>query len=46
MIFAVISQYHEQLRKKLLESGIDIGEFDEDSAPLRDGYAKLKSLDE
>ncbi len=46
MIFTAISQYHEQLREKLLESGIDIGEFDKDSTPLRDGYNKLKSLDE
>lgn len=46
MISAAISQYHEQLREKLLESGIDIGEMDSDSTPLRDGYKKLNLDDE
>lgn len=46
MIIAAISEYHEQLREKLLENGIDIGEMDETSTPLRDGYIKLHQNDE
>ncbi len=47
MITSAISEYHNQLREKLLESGIDIGELDcESSSSLRDSYIKLHQDDE
>lgn len=46
MIISAIIEYHDQLRKKLLENGIDIGEMDTETTPLRDGYAMLHRDDE
>lgn len=45
-IMAAIDEYHEQLRKKLLESGIDIGEMDISTTPIRDDYKKSTEDDE
>lgn len=45
LVFAVaqaISEYHDQLREKLLESGIDIGELDITSSTNRDAYKNAK----
>lgn len=36
MILAALHNYHDQLREKLLESGIDIGEMDTQSHELYD----------
>ena len=46
MIISAITEYHDQLREKLLESGIDIGKMDNKTTPLRDGYAMLHQNDE
>ncbi len=45
-IMAAIDEYHEQLRKKLLELGVDIGEMDISTTPLRDDYQKSTEDDE
>lgn len=37
IVMGAIDEYHTQLREKLLESGIDIGEMDYDSRVLRNG---------
>lgn len=37
-ISACIEQYHSQLREKLLEKGIDIGEINFDAQPYKDDY--------
>ena len=45
LVFAIaqaISEYHDQLREKLLESGIDIGELDTTSRTNRNAYKKAK----
>ena len=38
---AAIENYHEQLREKLLEFGIDIDEIDTKSKKIRKGYKEL-----
>ncbi len=38
---AAIENYHEQLREKLLEFGIDIDEIDAKSKKIRKGYKEL-----
>lgn len=35
LILSCISEYHDQIRNKLLENGIDIGEIDMEAQPLR-----------
>ena len=40
LILRCISEYHDQLRNKLLENGIDIGEIDTESQPLRRKHLK------
>lgn len=37
-VSVAIHKYHEQLRKKMLEKGIDIGEMNMESTELRDSY--------
>lgn len=46
MIVAGICGYHDQLREKLLESGIDIGEMDLHSHDSLDLYFKSMSEEE
>lgn len=46
IVMGAIEEYHEQLREKLLESNIDIGEMDFKSTVLRDAYAAEKFSDE
>lgn len=38
IVMGAIEEYHNQLREKLLESGIDIGEMDYESQTLRKGF--------
>lgn len=45
-ITQAIEEYHEQLREKLLERNIDIGELDTTSTPLRDCYQKIHNNDD
>lgn len=46
MVLGAIEEYHEQLREKLLESKIDIGELDTKSTPLYDSLVKFYSPDD
>lgn len=41
LIMGAIGEYHNQLRIKLLESDIDIGELDNDSTEGRDILSKI-----
>lgn len=43
MILYAIDNYHDQLRTKLLESGIDIGEMDTQSHDLIDAIVERRS---
>ncbi len=45
-ILAGIQEYHDQLREKLLESGIDIGEMDMKSDDLRKGLCQYYGITE
>ena len=45
-ILAGIQEYHDQLREKLLESGIDIGEMDMESDNMRKGLCKYYGINE
>lgn len=46
MVLGAIEEYHEQLRNKLLESNIDIGELDTESTKLYDALVKYYGSDE
>ena len=41
-----IMEYHDQLREVLLESGIDIGDWDMESTVLKDGFSSLYKFDD
>ena len=46
MIMGSIMEYHDQLREVLLESGIDIGDWDMESTVLKDGFSSLYKFDD